>query len=69
MLWPQDDIILGRKLATGGFGTVFRADLKEGDGTTTPVILKKVRRGAVKRRAGCGAAQCGAVCGCAAGPA
>jgi len=43
----QDDIILGRKLATGGFGTVFLGDLRKEDGTLVPVVVKKVRVGRV----------------------
>ena len=38
----QEDIIMGRKLATGGFGSVFMGELKESDGSTTPVVVKKV---------------------------
>lgn len=38
----QDDIQLGRQLATGGFGTVYRANLREEDGSLTPVVVKKV---------------------------
>eukprot|EP00983_Pelagomonas_calceolata_P092442 1157664-Pelagomonas_calceolata.AAC.4 len=37
-----EDIILGRKLATGGFGTVFLGDLRKEDGTKVPVVVKKV---------------------------
>ena len=42
-VFPQDDFTLGKKIATGGFGTVYSADLD--DGTTPggrPVIIKKV---------------------------
>lgn len=42
----QDDFILGKKLASGGFGTVYRADLvdTDADGETfkKDVIVKKV---------------------------
>jgi hypothetical protein len=38
----QEDINLGRRLATGGFGTVYKAELKDGSGATIPVIVKKV---------------------------
>jgi hypothetical protein len=33
---------LGRQLATGGFGTVYKATLKEEDGSEMPVVVKKV---------------------------
>jgi hypothetical protein len=39
----QDDIVLGRKLATGGFGTVFEGKLKMQDGSMLPVIVKKAK--------------------------
>lgn len=39
----KDDIIIGRKLATGGFGTVFRGDLKTPSGELVPVIVKKAK--------------------------
>jgi hypothetical protein len=38
----QEDIILGRKLATGGFGTVFLGQLRKADGSLMPVVVKKV---------------------------
>jgi hypothetical protein len=38
----QDDINLGKKLATGGFGSVFLGQLKEEDGSEQMVIVKKV---------------------------
>ena len=37
----QDDIRLGRKLAVGGFGTVFKGDWIDGD-TELPIVVKKV---------------------------
>jgi hypothetical protein len=48
----QDDVKLGRKLATGGFGTVFRGDMvisdaKDESCEEMPVIVKKARLGAV----------------------
>ncbi len=43
---PQSDIILGKRLGTGGFGTVFKGEIKEEDGTRTPIIIKKVREAA-----------------------
>ena len=39
----QEDIKLGRKIATGGFGTVFKGDLFDQDDKASPVIVKKVR--------------------------
>ncbi|GFH05756.1 thylakoid associated Ser/Thr-protein kinase stt7 [Haematococcus lacustris] len=42
-VYTKDDIILGRKLATGGFGTVFRGEMKMEDGSTTSVIVKKAK--------------------------
>lgn len=33
---------MGRKLATGGFGTVFRGEMRMEDGEMVPVIVKKV---------------------------
>ena len=33
---------MGRKLATGGFGSVFLGELKEADGSTSTVVVKKV---------------------------
>ena len=40
----QDNLRLGKKLATGGFGTVFKADLidDENPGDVRSVIVKKV---------------------------
>ncbi len=42
-VFSKDDIVMGRKLATGGFGTVFKAELKEENGTLSPVIVKKAK--------------------------
>ena len=40
----QENVRLGKKLATGGFGTVYRADLvDEETGEEREVIVKKVR--------------------------
>lgn len=39
----KEDVILGKKLATGGFGTVYKGELKESDGTRTPIIIKKAK--------------------------
>lgn len=38
----QDSVILGKKLAAGGFGTVFRGSLVEENGDTSEVVIKKV---------------------------
>ncbi len=40
----QDNLRLGKKLATGGFGTVFKADLTDDEdpNDVRPVIVKKV---------------------------
>ena len=38
----QDSVILGKKLAAGGFGTVYRGDLIEENGDETEVVIKKV---------------------------
>ena len=39
----QDDIIMGRRVATGGFGTVFKAQLVDPDtNNVRDVIVKKV---------------------------
>ena len=40
----QDDFKLGKKLATGGFGTVYRAALDDGSPEGRQVIVKKVRQ-------------------------
>lgn len=37
----QDSVILGKKLAAGGFGTVFRGDLIEEDESSSEVVIKK----------------------------
>ena len=38
----RDDIVIGRKIATGGFGTVYRAELIDPDTQrTVPVVVKK----------------------------
>lgn len=42
-VYGKEDVILGKKLATGGFGTVYRGDLVAEDGTTTPIIVKKAK--------------------------
>jgi serine/threonine protein kinase len=42
-VYTKEDIVLGRQLATGGFGTVYKAELLEADGSKTPVVVKKVR--------------------------
>jgi hypothetical protein len=44
---PQDDLKLGKRLGSGGFGSVYKATLTNEDGTTTPVIVKKVREQAL----------------------
>jgi hypothetical protein len=39
----QDDIKLGKRLAQGGFGTVYRAELLDESGEpSTPIVVKKV---------------------------
>ncbi len=38
----QDDLKLGKLLGSGGFGSVYKATLTEEDGSTTPVVVKKV---------------------------
>lgn len=50
----QEDVILGRKLATGGFGTVYRGELLCRDGSKMPIIIKKVQgRGGMHTCTGC----------------
>ncbi|KXZ54035.1 hypothetical protein GPECTOR_5g144 [Gonium pectorale] len=39
----KNDIILGKRLGTGGFGTVFKGELKEEGGAKTPIIIKKAK--------------------------
>lgn len=40
--YTKDDIVLGKKVATGGFGTVYQAELIDPkNGSSRPVILKK----------------------------
>lgn len=39
----QDDVVLGKKLGTGGFGTVYKAELKDENGRKTEVIVKKAK--------------------------
>lgn len=41
----QEDLKLGKLLGSGGFGSVYKATLTEEDGTTTPVVVKKVGPG------------------------
>lgn len=38
----QDNVVLGKKLAQGGFGTVYRGELLEDNGKTEDVVIKKV---------------------------
>ena len=38
----QEDIRLGRKIATGGFGTVFKGELFDENDDSSRVIVKKV---------------------------
>jgi hypothetical protein len=39
----QEDITLGRQLATGAFGTVYKATLQLNDGSSIPVVVKKAK--------------------------
>eukprot|EP00803_Ostreobium_quekettii_P001794 evm.model.scf_816.3 EVM.evm.TU.scf_816.3 scf_816:24362-31618(-) len=39
----RNDIRLGRKLAAGGFGIVYKGELKEGNGRTRDVVVKKAK--------------------------
>eukprot|EP01023_Acetabularia_acetabulum_P009110 TRINITY_DN14028_c0_g1_i1.p1 TRINITY_DN14028_c0_g1~~TRINITY_DN14028_c0_g1_i1.p1 ORF type:complete len:585 (-),score=71.46 TRINITY_DN14028_c0_g1_i1:332-2086(-) len=39
--YTKDDITMGKKLATGGFGTVYKGTLTEDDGEERQVIVKK----------------------------
>lgn len=34
-------MVLGKKLASGGFGAVFLGELRQPDGTMLPVVIKK----------------------------
>ena len=43
-IFLQDDFKLGKKLATGGFGTVYRAALDDGSREGRQVIVKKARQ-------------------------
>ncbi len=57
---PQENVRLGKKLATGGFGTVYRADLVDDEsGDVRAVIVKKVWQ---TRRARCPAHGCAHAC-------
>lgn len=38
----QDSFVMGKKLAQGGFGTVYRGQLREEDGSLTEVVIKRV---------------------------
>ncbi len=46
----QDSVRLGKKIATGGFGTVYRGDLidDEAPGEARAVIVKKVHHQTAK---------------------
>ncbi|WIA41568.1 hypothetical protein OEZ86_008933 [Tetradesmus obliquus] len=39
----KDDLKLGKRLGSGGFGSVYKATLTNEDGSTTPVIVKKAK--------------------------
>ncbi|PNW87375.1 hypothetical protein CHLRE_02g120250v5 [Chlamydomonas reinhardtii] len=39
----KNDIVLGKRLGTGGFGTVFKGELKEEGGVKTSIIIKKAK--------------------------
>ncbi len=43
----QEDIKLGKKLGSGGFGSVYKGELLDEDGSTTAVVVKKVWYGVV----------------------
>ena len=38
----QEDIKVGKKIGSGGFGNVYLADLVKDDGTTESIVVKKV---------------------------
>ena len=40
--FSQENFLLGKKLAAGGFGTVYKADLVRDNDELQPVIVKKV---------------------------
>lgn len=42
-VYSKENILFGRQLASGGFGTVYKANLREDDGTLTPVVVKKAK--------------------------
>jgi hypothetical protein len=46
----QDDIRLGKRLGSGGFGSVFKGTLTQEDGTTSSVIVKKVTVAAAQQK-------------------
>ncbi|GAQ82918.1 hypothetical protein KFL_001290080 [Klebsormidium nitens] len=39
--YTQDDLVLGKKLGEGAYGTVYRAQLKTGKGAGTALVVKK----------------------------
>lgn len=41
--YGMEDLVLGKRLGSGGFGSVFKAQLKEEDGTMQPVVVKKAK--------------------------
>lgn len=38
----QHDLVVGKKMGTGGFGAVYRGDLTTTAGNKVPVVIKKV---------------------------
>jgi hypothetical protein len=62
----QEDIRLGKKLASGGFGTVYSGELLAEGATTTPqpVIVKKATEFGEAEVGGC-ACVCSRACVCA----
>ncbi|KAG1678257.1 hypothetical protein FOA52_013877 [Chlamydomonas sp. UWO 241] len=42
-VYTKEDITLGKQLATGGFGTVYKATLQLKDGSSIPVVVKKAK--------------------------